>query len=345
VIVGAVVQFYFDHFVPTDDSWPEGFTFDFGDYRVAIEPRRTGDELFPEEIDRTLSRSQLALRPQSRPGGILVLRIADRILDRIKVIVIKHDVELTGDGSLSEDLEREFLDVAVEAIDIVFAHLRVLSGALFIEGVRREYNIDDGEFYVMTPHTISWFGGEDENKLGRLGIYPGGVNATAASGAMRSPERGAVDFERLSASFTANEAGPPLPDSLLVTAQERLTQLSLPEAIVAMATACEVASDQYLERTGRVCDAAVRRILNDRNLSFAERRLDRLPRLVSHRSFRDEQRAAFDDVERLYRARSRVAHVGELSYSEAGTRIKVDQALAASLLLAAHEAVDWVKQL
>jgi hypothetical protein len=343
VIVAAVVQFYFDHFLPTDDSWPEGFTIHFEDYRVNIEPRRAGDELFPEDIDRTLSAAELRLVPLSRPGGSIVMRMSDRILDRIKVTVVKEGVERTDNGSPPEGLENDFLDVAVEAIDIVFSHLRVLSNALFVEGVRREYRLEDGQFYVMTPHTITWLGGEDEANVEPLGIYPGGVNATAKSGAIRSPERGAVEFARLHASLASHGNDAPLPDSLLVTAQERLTQLLLREAIIAGATACEIASDHYLERSGRAGEADVRNILNDRNLSFAEKRLDSLPLLVSNRSFRNEHVAEFDEVERLYRTRSRVAHTGELSYSEAGTAVKVDQPRALALLLAAHEAVDWLK--
>jgi hypothetical protein len=66
---------------------------------------------------------------------------------------------------------------------------------------------------------------------------------------------------------------------------------------------------------------------------------------VSHRSFRDEEPGEFNDVQRLYRTRNNVAHAGELSYSEAGTTVKVDQQLASLLLLAAHEAVDWLTQL
>jgi hypothetical protein len=342
VIVAAAVQFYFDHFLPTDDSWPAGFTFDFEDYRVNIEPRRAGDQLFPEDIDRTLASTALTLTPLSRPGGNVVVRMADRILDRIKATVVKHDVERGDGGSLPEGLGRDFLDVAVEAIDIVFSHLRVLSDALFVEGVRREYRLDDQQFYVMTPHTITWFAGEDEANMEALGIYPGGVNGTASSGAIRSPERGAVEFGRLSASLGAYEAGPPLQDSLLVTAQERLTQIFLREAIIAMSTACEVASDQYLNRTGRGGDAEVRQIVNDRNLSFAEKRLDSLPQLISNRSFRAERPNDFDEVQRLYRTRSRVAHAGELSYLEAEAAIKVDQRRAYSFLLAAHEAVYWL---
>ncbi len=345
VIVAAVVQFYFEHFLPPDDSWPEVFTIDFEDYLVNIEPRRSGDQLFPEEIDNTLASSELRFEPLNRPGGRIVLRMTDRILDRIKATVVKRDVERNENGLLPDGLEKDFLDVAVEAIDMICSHLRVLSDALFVGGVRREYRLEDRQFYVMSPHTITWFGGDDETDMDPLGIYPGGVNATASSGAIRSPERGRVAFDRLNASLTAHGSEPPLPDSLLVSAQERLTQLLLREAVVAMATACEVASDQYLDRTGRADDAGVRGILNDRNLSFAEKRLDSLPQLVTNRSFRNEHNTDFQDVQRLYRTRNAVAHSGELRYSEDGTTVKVDQRVAYSLLLAAHEAVDWLQQL
>jgi len=344
MIVAAIVQFYFDHFLPTDESWPDGFTIDFEDYRVNIEPRRAGDELFPEDIDRTLSTAEMTLAPLSRPGGVLAVRMADRILDRIKLTVIKRDVERAEDGSLPEGLEKDFIDVAVEAVDVIFSHLRVLADALFVDGVRREYRLEYGQFYVLSPHTITWFGGEDEAALEPLGIYPGRVNATAASGAIRAPERGAVEFERLNESLTLYGTEPPLPDSLLVTAQERVTQLFLREAVVGMATACEVASEQYLARMGREGDD-VKQILNDRNLSFADKRFDRIPQLVSGRSLKTEHELEFDNVQRLYRTRNSVAHAGELSYSEGGITTKIDQKVAYEFLLAAHEAVAWLKQL
>jgi hypothetical protein len=345
VIVAAVFQFYFENLLPTDESWPEGFTIQFEDYRVNIEPRLAGDELFPEDIDRTLATAELRLTPLSRPGGRVAVRVNDRILDRIKATVVKEDVERGEDGSLPEGLKDDFLDAAFDAIDAVFSHARVLSDALFVEGVRREYSLEDGQFYVLSPHTISWFGGEDAADLKPVAMYPGGVNATGSSGAIRSPERGAVNFQRLSASLAAHDAGPPLPESLLVTAQERLTQLFLQEAIVALATACEVASDHYLDRTGRAGERRVKTILSARNQSFAEKRLDRLPQLLSNRSFRNEHPAEFDDVQRLYRTRNNVAHAGDLSYSDAGTTTKVDQKLAYSFLVAARDAVGWLAKL
>jgi hypothetical protein len=345
VIVAAVFQFYFENLLPTDESWPERFTVQFEDYRVNIEPRLPSDALFPEDVDRTLASTELRLTPVSRPGGSAAVRMRDRILDRIKATVVKEDVEQGEDGSLPERLEDDFLDAAVDAIDGVFAHARVLSDALFVEGVRRAYRLEDGQSLVLSPHTISWFGGEDAADLKRLTIYPGGANATGSSGAIRSPERGAVDFQSLSASIAAHPEGPPLPESLLVTAQERLTQLFVREAIVALATACEVASDHYLERTGRANERSVRAILNASNLSFAEKRLHRVPQLVSNRSFRVEQQREFDDVQRLYRTRNNVAHAGDLSYSEAGATTTIDQKVASGFLVAAHKAVDWLAKL
>ena len=105
VIVAAVVQFYFQHFVPIDETWPEVFAIDDDDYRVNIEPRRADDELFPEEVDRTLSTTEMRLVPLHRPGGIIRVRVADRILDRIKATVVKHDVERGNDGLLADELD------------------------------------------------------------------------------------------------------------------------------------------------------------------------------------------------------------------------------------------------
>lgn len=37
--MAAVIQFYFDRFLPIDDSWPDDFEFVLDDCRVLIAPR------------------------------------------------------------------------------------------------------------------------------------------------------------------------------------------------------------------------------------------------------------------------------------------------------------------
>lgn len=344
MVVAALFQFYFEHFLPTDDSWPEGFSFHDEDGRVNIEPRRRHDPLYSNEIDQTLAATEMRLVPLSRPGGVFTLRVSERIVDRLQATVVRDNVELIN-GALPDGLEQQMTNAAIEAVDMVLAHCRVLSDALFVEGVRREYRAEDARYYIVTPHTITWFAGNDFANVAPLGIYPGGVNATASSGAVRAPERGAVPFDELNISIERYGAAPPLELSLLATAQERIAQLFLREAIVAAATACEIASERYVERSGRADDDAVRQVLANRQLSFAERRFDRLPQLLSERSPRADDPDAFGDVQRLYRARNAAAHTGELSYRENNVHVKVDQPIAVDLVTAAHAAVEWVAQL
>ncbi|HEX5559464.1 MAG TPA: hypothetical protein VFX13_17750 [Gaiellales bacterium] len=341
MIVAAVCQFYFDHFLPVDESWPETFALDSDQGRVMIAPRRAGDPLFPEPIDQTLSTAELRLIPLSRPGGEIRLRARDRIIDRMGVTVLQNDVELQ-DGRLPDGLEQAMIDRAVEAIDGVIAHCRVLTDAPFLDGVRRQHRPDDGNFYLLNPHTISWFGGVDLRDLPPLEVY-GDVNASASSGAIRAPERGSVDFPRLLDSIRRGVASVPL--SLLATARERLAQLFLREGIIAAATALEVAFEQYLERSGRSGDGEVQAILADRTLSFAERRYDRLTQLISGRSLRADCPAEFRDVQRLYRARNSAAHEGALTYNDNGLEVRVGQSRAVELVRASEVAVEWLAQL
>lgn len=91
--------------------------------------------------------------------------------------------------------------------------MRALAGAVFVSGVRRDYSPEHHRFFIMVPHTISWFGGVDETSLPPLPVYEGRVNAAASPGALRSPERGEVGFQEFHESLAKHGETPPLPPS------------------------------------------------------------------------------------------------------------------------------------
>jgi hypothetical protein len=209
-----------------------------------------------------------------------------------------------------------------------------------VVGVERHYRIEDGRFYLLTPHTITWFNGDDGSFLP---AYEGNVNGAASSGAVRSPESGSANFALLQQSLQSGEY-PSLPRSLITDAEEHLRTQRLREAIISLGTACEVASEECLIRTGREGEAQVKEILR-RYDSFAERRYHLLTNYLSSRSFKNEDLSSFELVEKTYKTRNKLAHKGQLCFGDAGKVIEVDQKLATHFLAASEKAINWIEGL
>jgi hypothetical protein len=343
VILAAWIQFYFPHALPIDESWPsDGFVFELNPWtaRVAAPP---GD-LFPEQIDKTLRGMTFTLEPLHRPGGTLRITVAHQVIDRLEVQVHRSNMSFEAGELPSDALLDDGVDVAVQAADILLSHLRAVGDAPFLSGVRREYRIEDGRFYITMPHTISWFGGDDPANLAPLGVYEG-LNSQASPGALRAPEHSSIPFAPLAASLDEFGPEPALDRSLLVTARERITQLQLREGVVAMATACEVASDRFIASTQAHANPEAQDALSAAGMSFAERRFHAIPSAVAGRSLRLEAESIFDDVQRLYRARNNAAHAGVLCYSENGQSVQVDQEVASGFLASTRRAIAWLDEL
>ncbi len=332
----AVFQFYFPYVLPRAEDWPtEHIRFEFSNNMVDLRPRRVDEELFPHEIDKTLSTMALTLSRVSLPTGLTSLTVRERCHDRIEVR-LHGELELPSDAK-RDDIQEKFRDLAVNACNIFLNHCRVAARSPFVVGVERHYRIEDSRYYLLTPHTITWFNGDDGSFLP---AYAGDVNAAASSGAVRSPESGSVSFALLQQSLRAGEH-PSLPRSLIVDAEEHLRTQRLREAIISLGTACEVASNEYLIRTGRESEPQVGRILSRRE-SFAEKRYHLLTDYLSGRSFKNEDLPSFEFVEKTYRTRNSLAHKGRLCFDDAGTVIEVDQRLATHFLAASEAAINWV---
>jgi hypothetical protein len=332
----AVFQFYFPYVLPRADDWPrDPIGFQFPNYVVGLHPRNPDEELFPHEIDQTLSTMALTLSRISLPTGLTSLTVAERCHDRIEVRV-HGELESPGDAK-RDDIQEQFLSAAVNASNIFLSHCRVVARSPFVVGVERHYRIEDGQYYLLTPHTITWFNGDDGNFLP---VYEGNVNGRASSGALRSPESGSANFDALNQSIQAGEY-PSLPHSLIVDAEEYLRTQRLREAIISLGTACEVASDEYLIRIARAGEPQVKRILRRRD-SFAKKRYHLLTHYLSSRSLKNEDLDNFNSIEKMYQVRNNLAHRGQLSFEDAGTAIRVDQPLATSFLAASEAAINWV---
>jgi hypothetical protein len=209
-----------------------------------------------------------------------------------------------------------------------------------LRGVQREYRAQDGRLYVMDPHTLSWFCGHDPTSLAPLAVYKGGVNSRASSGAIRSPESGSVQFDALQGSLDRGPE-PSTAEALLVTSEERLTQMLLREAVVSLATAVEVASDAFIHRHN--ADQQVDSIIRSRD-SFAAKRLHRVPQRVVGRSLESDNKSCYEQVERLYRVRNQVAHAGQLQLGYGPGAASIGAAEVRGFVSAARTAVRWLDQ-
>src|SRR5438477_6731279 len=209
----AVYQFYFPYVLPRANDWPaEPIGFSFPGFTVGLHPRSVDEDLFPHEIDKTLSSMVLNLARISAPTGSNVLRVSDRCHDRIEVRV--HGTLNDQNDAQHRDIQETFRDIAIQACKIFLDHCRVIARTPFVDGVQRHYRIEDGNFYVLTAHTITWFNGENGSFLP---AYEGGVNGAASSGAVGSPERGSATFAEIKTSLQSG-VDPRLSTSLIVDA-------------------------------------------------------------------------------------------------------------------------------
>jgi hypothetical protein len=230
---------------------------------------------------------------------------------------------------------------AIQAANLFLDHCRLIAHSPFVLGIQRHFRLQDQRFYVLTPRTVAWFDGVTGE---RLPVFDGDVNGQIASGAIPSPERGAATMQAIHTSIR-NGPLPDLAKTLILDAEAALVTLRIRETLLAIGTACEVASDRYISRHGATSDPRVRKCLSRRDTSFAVRRYDLIPKLVSGRSFLDEAPDGFADIERAYRARTSVTHDGRSCYREEQSEVVVDPAIAMRFLLAAQRAIAWLGNL
>lgn len=336
----ALIQFYLDYVLPRADDWDGAqVPFQLQEFVVTVHPRNPDEELFPHEIDQTLSSMSLSLVRLNPPTGRTHLLVGDRCHDRVEV-----RVEGTISApELAQDPETQstFLQAAVKCCNVFLDHCRVASRSPFVHGIERHYKPEEDRHYILTPHTISWFDGESGQPLP---IFEGEVNARASSGALQSPERGRVSIAQVAASLKAG-IEPGLPLSFLVDTEEMLRTERLREATVSMAMSCEVAANEFLRRYNKLDDPQVKKIRNSR-VSFAEKYFDRICTIVAGRSLKIDDPETFKLVENLYRARNNVVHQGRCYYrSDSGAEITVDEKLGSKFLQATETTLDWLENL
>jgi len=346
VKVVALFQVYLPFFLPRTPEWSEAeylqFEFETEGHLVKIHPRKQDEPLFPRPVDEKVSNLDLDIdsdfiMPVDAPSKI---RVRDRCFDRV-------EAQVYGEVSSKEECEkeeviREYLRAALTGCNDFLYHCRVAGRDPDITTVTWYYSFEDRAYYLSHPFSLMWYGEDDrqplKNDKGELMEQGGG-------GSVRSPGRKPIDLTLLEQTLR-KRVSPNLPESLLVSAKERLMSDQLREGIIDIASACEIAATQYIDRKGMSGDAQVERIVADRRgHSFAERHYHLVPSYIETRSLQTEDPAAYDLLEKAYRTRNSLAHAGELTYKDSGNVIVVTRPMVNDFFRAGERAVEWINAL
>ena len=344
--VVALFQIYLPHFLPRTNEWstPRYFQhfFDVEGQRVNVHPRKADEALFPNPIDKKLAKLQLHIPsdfivPSDAPTTIA---LRDRCFDRIEAQVF-GEVD-NQDVCRQPDVTFAYRRSAIGACNQFLYHCRVAGRDGEIGGLIWHYSFDHDRCYFSYPHTLIWFDAETKEVLRDVDGRP---FWTAQSGSIRSPARVPIDLSVVNASLSANQK-PKLSVALLVSAKERLMLGQLEEGVVCLASACEVASTQFIQRKGLSSDPAVNRILC-RRISFAQKRYDEITHFAVGRSLKTEHLSVFTLLENAYKTRNSVVHNGELKYydSTLSQEIDVKRSMANDFFRSCETAIDWIEAL
>jgi hypothetical protein len=344
--VVALFQIYFPYFLPRTSEWSAAenlqFQFEVNGHRVNVHPRKQDEELFPRPIDKELAESSLDVTsdyivPVGAPAKILV---RDLCYDRIEAHV--YGEVGSPKECMTQDVVWKFLALAVSGCNDFIYHCRVAGRDPAIKGLFWQRSFDERAYYFSNPYSVTWYNEADGQPLygddGRL--------MHAASSSVRSPQRKPVELAAIDQSIRLG-VQPNLTTSLLINAEERLMVDQPREAIIDLASACEIAATRYIDRKGMGADPQVERILAaKRQHSFAERNYHLVPTHIDSRSLKTDDSDAFEQVEKAYRTRNKLAHAGELVYREdSGTMVSVTRDVAIKFYEGCKRAVEWIEKL
>jgi hypothetical protein len=345
--VVALFQIYLPYFLPRTPEWSEAryfqFHFDVEGHLVNIHPKRADEKLFPSPIDENLSEGIIKVESESiiPIGAPTEIPLRYRIFDRIEAQV--YGEVASRDDCLNSDLAFAYRRRAISGCDRFLYLCRLAGRDPDVTGLTWQYSFEDDQCYFEPPHSLIWFDADTKEPLRNA---EGQDLWTVSGGSVRSPIRSPLEFGLLTKIFeSGNEQH--LPIRLLVSAKGRLVADQLHEGIVNLASACEIASTQYVVRKGMDGDPQVKNILGTKKHSFAERRFHQLTLHVDNRSLKIEDADAFDLLEKAYRTRNSVAHNGEMAYKDpsSGMTVPVTRSMANSFFSACERAIDWVESL
>ncbi len=338
----AVMQFYLDAELPRDPTWAAwpGFTLVASKFTAVVSPWDPfAQDLFPNEIDVSLASMSLELVPLQFRGGKLTKTVAGTVVDRIQV-ALQWEEPTAPDSPPLIDLSLA-QGRAVDAANVLIEHLRSSARAAWVPRIRRAWRPEDGNFYILTPWTAAVF---DADTRAPLPVFAGGAVAISSPGAMRAPGTGAVLLADLEKSIRLG-ANPALHNALLIDAETAVQSLAIREAILSMASACEVAAHAYIGAKAGTGAKAYEESLKRPSTSFAGKFYERATEHFSTRSLLKDDPSAFSLLEEMYRERNSLIHSGHLTERLADLELRERQRTVYAYLSAAGRAVDWITTL
>lgn len=331
--IQAQYNFYFDYLIPRLDQ-PLALKISDPKYDAYIHGWDRADPLFFDEIGQTLSSMQIGLQSVQFREIRKLQRVKDICVDRLQVVIEWESESLPDDSAIAESLDR-----AVRVGNSVLEHLRVVARAPLARLIDRYWKPGNPIFAITVPHTETWINLDDDSWLP---VFKG-VNSTCSSGAITVPETGAATFGDFTASIVAGPH-PALHLSLLVDAEFALMSLRIREAILNIASACDIHAGLYLKNQTLISQTQARNTTKI-NGTFAEKYFHELTSAVCSKSLKQDKPEVFSDIEATYEQRNSLIHAGKLrgNYALLGEIQKHHQAM--EWLVSAHEALEWLDSL
>jgi hypothetical protein len=105
---------------------------------------------------------------------------------------------------------------------------------------------------------------------------------------------------------------PPFHQTLLVDAKDALTTADIREAILSIASACDVRANDYIRVQTRIAKSKAEQIVKQPGATFAKRYFDLLPLAVCGQSLSAYDIRIFADAQSCYRQRNNLIHAADL---------------------------------
>lgn len=326
----AHYQFYLPYLLPRHEDWKgQRIELKTPEFQIVIIPR-SGEDPVILENDRGILSLRLQTKSVADVHSVRVRTAEDECCDRIHVAVI-GDV-LTEVSIAEKPVREKFLEAGIDGANIFIDHCRVLSGQPSMKRLSRSIVAEDmasPEF----PYSV-WWQEADTQKW---------FSGSGSAGSAQVLLHNSVSWKRIVAELDQSIT-PDLSKCLMLDARQRFYEEDFREAVLAMAMACEVASNFYIERMGAVADATIEKILGSK-ASFAKKRFDEIPIGLSSRSFKTDEPKNFASLEALYRLRNTVVHEGVVYDDERITDHKSEIRVLQEHLGAAEAAMRWLEGL
>ncbi len=171
----------------------------------------------------------------------------------------------------------------------------------------------------------------DENgaKINSAGIIGIPISLPSAERFSVKPLSRSHDIDLLNA--LNNPISPDLTEQLLSDAQTAIFQDNLRRAVIEIAIACETTAKQYLEDHGEIHKVTVKDYI------------DRVAKQAFGKSFKEDNRSHYDNIDFIFRCRNKAAHRGELTYrDDSGVMHSVNKDTLAGWWDSAIALIDWL---